>query len=232
MPGSKGRKLHAKSLEFRERKKFLESLQLDYEALREYANDKDSLSFAELLTMHAKTLIHEYNYTGFRPYLLLAKHVAMAAVDVSEESNNVSETVLPYFTLGEVSSEAGDLDLAVDSYRKAVDRLQSNPPERHDRKSVLANFKIHLTTSEYENGDKSALGRAEKAIEDLENSDDASEFELHVWLSGAHMRMAKMLKEDDPRKAKTHLMKAKEIIDSDSALEIRKDQWEKLAKDF
>lgn len=232
MPQSKGRQLHANSLKLREQKKFLESLQLDEEALSQYAKDKDGLGFSELLSMHAKTYIHEFDFTGFKPYLLLAKHVAMAAVDIAEDSGEKSETILPYFNLGEVAYSAGDLELAIKSYKRAVDGMHLYPSERHNRKSVLANFEIHLATSEYENGDKVALAKAEKALKDLEDSSDASDYELAVWLSGGHMRIAKMLKKDNLEKAKEHLAEAKKIVDSNPDLKIRKEQWEKLNIDF
>lgn len=232
MSESRGREIHAKSLRLREDKKFLESLQLDYEALREYALEKDSLSFAEILSMHAKTLIHEYKNTKFRAYLIMAKHLAMAAVDIANESGDISQTVLPNFTLGEVASEEGDLVTAEVAYERAVKRLETHPPERHNRKSVLANFKIHLTTTQYKKGDKSALDKAELALKDLEKSKDANPYEYAVWLSGAHMRIAEMLKEDDPKKAKEHLNMAKEIIDKNPDLVIRRDQWNELAKTF
>lgn len=57
-------------------------------------------------------------------------------------------------------------------------------------------------------------------------------YNFHVWLSGAHMRIANVLKTDDPSKAREHLEKAKQIIDSDSRLTLRSKQWEKLTKEF
>ena len=41
-----------------------------------------------------------------------------------------------------------------------------------------------------------------------------------------------VLKENDPQKAKEHLQKAKEIIDANPDLKLRKAQWEKLAENF
>lgn len=229
---TKARQLHAQALKLREQKKIVEAQKVDQEALDEYAKDNDTLGFSELLSMHAKSYLHQYHFSGFKPYLLLAKHIAQAGVDTAKESGDPSQTVLPLFNLGEVCADAGDLLSAVETYKKAVEGLEKNPPERHNRKSVLANFKIHLTTTEYANGDKSALERAEKALKDLQKSDDANPYEKDVWESGAHMRIATMLREDDPEKAKEHLTKAKEIIDSDPELVIRKEQWEKLAKTF
>ncbi len=228
----KARQLHAKALKLREQKNIVEAQKVDQEALDEYAKDKDVLGFSELLSMHAKSYLHQYHFSQFKPYLLLAKHIAQAGVDIAEESGDPSQIILPLFNLGEVCADSGDLPAAVEAYKKAVELQEKSPTERHNRRSVLANFKVHLTTTEYANGDKSALVRAEEALKDLEESDDANPYERHVWESGAHMRIAQMLQDDNKEKAQEHLQRAKEIIDDDPELVIRKEQWEKLAKTF
>src|SRR5260221_4016244 len=104
----------------------------------------------------------------------------------------------------------------------AVENITQNPPINHTRAAVVADFKVHLESVAYQLGDKSALGRLEQAIKDFESvkiiSDEQYEnrnkklefnqevpYNYHVWFSGAHMRMAEILKEDDPKKAKQHL---------------------------
>ena len=228
MNESKARQLHARALQLREQKEFLESLKVGEEALVEYAEDNDTLGFSELLTLQAKTYLHMYDFTNYKPYLLLARRIGQTAVDIVEESGQNEAKALPYFNLGKISEDAGDLELAVESFRKAVQLMEDFPPERHNRKSVLADFKNHLATAEYQTGDKTALEKAEESIKDLETSNDASDYEKHVWLSGAHMRIAKMLQDDDKEKAQGHLKKAREIIDADPELIIRQEQWEKL----
>jgi len=228
MNESKARQLHARALQLREQKEFLESLKVGEEALVEYAEDNDTLGFSELLTLQAKTYLHMYDFTNYKPYLLLARRIGQTAVDIVEESGQNEAKALPYFNLGKISKDAGDLELAVESFRKAVQLMEDFPPERHNRKSVLADFKNHLATAEYQTGDKTALEKAEESIKDLETSTDASDYEKHVWLSGAHMRIARMLSDDDKEKAQGHLKKAREIIDANPELIIRQEQWEKL----
>ena len=103
----------------------------------------------------------------------------------------------------------------------------------------MADFKVHLATCEYKQsfstnkaGDESALERAEAALADLESHPDIEGYNQHVWVSGGHMRIAEMLREVNPVKAKEHLQKAKDIIDSDQRLTIRLSQWQKLAEKF
>lgn len=46
------------------------------------------------------------------------------------------------------------------------------------------------------------------------------------------MRIAEMILTEKPEKAREHLQKTKEIIDSDQRLILRKTQWEKLSQKF
>ncbi|MCS7092498.1 MAG: hypothetical protein NZM26_04050 [Patescibacteria group bacterium] len=202
MKSSKARQLHDKALNLREQQDLLQSLQVSIEALYEYAKDEDTLGFAELLSMMSKTYLHMFLLANYPPYLELAKSTAMACVSIAESAKEPKAAMLPYFNLGDIADEAGDLDLAILAYKKAIDIFGEDPPSRHNRKSLLANFKVHLASCEYRNGDKSALARAEEALNDLINSSDASEYEKDVWVSGYHMRIARMLKNDDPQKAK------------------------------
>lgn len=229
---SKARQLHAKALKLREEKKFLEALQVGEEGLQEYQKDNDVAGFGELLGMQAKTYLHVYDFTAFKPYLTMAMHLSLASVEIVEELGDLSATILPLYDLGKIYEDAGNLPDAAATYQKAVERMQSNPPANHNRKSVLANMKVHLHTTEYKNGDKSALERAEAALKNLESSNDASDYEKHVWVSGAQMRIADMLREDDVEKAREYLVAAEEIINADPELVIRKEQLEKLRKTF
>src|SRR5437016_4444882 len=101
--------------------------------------------------------------------------------------------------------------------------IQKNPPESFNRAGVLADMKVHWYTCMYKAGDKSGLDRALMAVKDLEVSDEktVSKYNYDVWLSGAHMRIAEMLKEDNLEEAKKHLQMAKEIIDTNADLKLR-----------
>lgn len=51
-------------------------------------------------------------------------------------------------------------------------------------------------------------------------------FLYNVWVSGAYLRLAKLLKTDNPEESHFYFEKAKKIIDSDNRLVIRKQQLE------
>lgn len=226
----------------RERGESVEAVKLAEDAMAAYQKDGDTLGFAEALADQFLSLRHFFDKTGDRNYLIRAKHAAMASVEIAEDSGDeqgspADKTALaiPYFNLAKAQETLGQLQAAVSSYKKAVELIVSNPPAVHkvaDRPAIVADFKAHLATCEYKAGDGSALERAETALSELKSHPDISDYNQHVWVSGGHMRIAEMLKVDDPAKAKEHLQKAKEIIDADPSLTIRLSQWQKLAEKF
>lgn len=228
---SQGRKIHTQAAHAREDGRHLESLQLSDEAMLAYQKDGDILGLAEILADRSIVFRHLADDTGDQNFLIIAKHEMMASVEMAEKSGNKSAAVLPYFNLAKVHESLGELDKAKEFYQKTVDGMTNNPPQMHDRPAVLADMKVHLATCEYRVGDKSALERAVQALTDLKAAGE-EKYNKDVWLSGGYMRIVEMLKEDDPTKAKEHLQKAKEIIDSNPNLKIRKTQWEKLAQTF
>ena len=76
-----------------------------------------------------------------------------------------------------------------------------------------------------------AVTQVEAAIQELENSQE-NQYEKDVWVSGGYMRLAQVLRESDNKKATAYLRRAKQIIDANPRLRIRRQQWEKIAKDF
>lgn len=246
---SQGRKIHGQAAHAREASQHLEALKLYDEAILAYLEDNDLQGLAEVFADRAIVYRHLFDQTGNRNFLLIAKGEMTASLEIAQESGQRQALAMPYFQLGSVERELEQLPKAVESYKKALENITRNPPDQHNRAAIVADFKGHLASTEYRAGDKSALDRAEQALvelqavpvvteEQLAAQDGKLEFNQEVkynkdvWLSGAHMRIAEMLKEDDPTKAKEHLQKAKEIIDANPELTIRKTQWEKLAQTF
>lgn len=228
-----GREIHGKAEQARERGDFLQALQLCDEAMLTYQTEGDNLGFAEVLASRFLTLRHLFEQTNDQKYLILAKHAAQVSVELAESSGDKTALALPYFNLAKSEETLGQIQEAVENYKKALDNATNNPPVPHkieERPAILADMKVHLATCEYKAGDKSALERAKQALSDLEAHPDIEDYNQHVWVSGGYMRIAEMLKEDNPTEAKKHLQKAKEIIDADPRLKLRLKQWEKLAK--
>lgn len=229
-----GRKIHSEAAKLREQGKHLESLKLDDEAMITYQKDGDLLGLSEVLADRSIVLRHLYDETEDKSWLFIARAEMEASVDIAKKSDDKAALAVPLYNLAKVVEVLGDYHKAVDVYKEAISNMENNPPASHDRPAVLADMKIHLNYSEYKSGEKSALDRMIENIKMLEESDERqiSQYNYDVWLSGAHMSAAEMLREDDPEKARKHLQKAREVIDSNPELTIRKEQWEKLSKQF
>lgn len=228
---SEGRKIHTQAAHAREEGRHLDSLKLHDEAILAYSNDKDTLGLAEVLADRSIVYRHLFDETENKDYLILAKYELLAAIEMAERSGIRQALAIPYAQLGNVQKELRQLEDAKVSYKKAIEYQTNNPAPQHNRPGVLADMKARLAILEYVLGDKLALKRALDVLRELEQSDEPK-YNRDVWLSGGYMKIAEMLKEDDPEKAEVHLQKAKEIIDDNPDLKLRKVQWEKLAATF
>lgn len=226
---NKGRRLHAEAAKAREEERFTESLTFNDDALFAYDADNDALGFSEGIACRSITLRVYANLHDSKRILTLAKYEMMASVDLARQSGVAEALPLPLYNLAQLREDLGEYDDAVKNYDEAVDGMKKNPPETHNRPSVLANMKVHMTTCEYKAGDKTALERAIQALHELVEAEEPNKYNKDVWVSGGYMRLADAIKADNPDEAKGYLAKAKEIIDSNPDLTLRKKQWEKLS---
>lgn len=226
---SEGRRIHSLAEKAREDGNPLMALIDTDKAIFAYRNDGDLLGLSEVLASRAITLRHLFQNTDDRAYLIMAKNDCLSAVQIAQESGDRTALALPLFELANTQEALGVFN-AVITYREAVDAITNYPPEQHDRPAVKADFCVHLATCEYKAGDHTALERAEEALRDLESAEEPDSYAKDVWISGGYMRIADMLQETNPEKAREYLQRAKEIIDANPALKKRREQWEKLAK--
>ena len=226
-----GRKLHQLAEIAREKGNFLQALEYTDRATLAYQKDKDYPGLAEVQSSRQGTFKHLYRSTGDKYFLILEKHSAEAAVEIAEKSGNKEALAIPYHNLGKYYLEANIYKEAVEYFRKAVRCFTLYPPKNHNRPAITADIKGHLYAAEYLAGDKSALKRAKKALEDLKNAQEDS-YNKNVWLTGAHLRIAEMLIGDNPKLAKEHIGEAKKIIDSDKRLILRRRQLKKLIQNL
>lgn len=234
MTSKKGREIHQRAEEARENGRFLDALKFVDEATIVYLEDGDLLGLAEVQSSKQSTFKQLYRQTGDKNYLILEKYSAGTAVEIAEESGIKEALAIPYHNLGKYYEEAGEHRKAAEFFKKAVYSMKESPSKNHNRPAVIADIKGHQFAAEYLAGDRSALKRTEQALKELieSNEKQISKYNYDVWISGAHLRIAEMLREDIPKKAKDHLRKAKEVIDDNPDLKLRKIQWEKLAETF
>lgn len=215
----------------REKGNFAEALKLTDEAMLAFQKEGNILGFAEILSSRFLTLRHLFEQTNDKNFMILAKHTVMAAVEIARKSGKKEALGIPLFNMGKAHETLGEYEKTVEVYKEATASMIQNPPEEHERPGEIYEMIIHLSAAEYHTGDKSALIRLEKAIEDLAATDE-EKYEKDVWMSGGYMEIAEMLRVDDPDKAALALDRAKEIIDSNPDLKLRKKQFEKLFSTF
>ncbi len=194
--------------------------------LRESGKFKDSIRAAalEISDLYGSISL-AYRHLG---NLEEAKKAAEESVKVAKENDLKGDVARPLFNLAKVCEGSNELEEALKNYKEALRIFQEENPTLHNRFGVLADMKIHLGICEYKNGDKSAIDRVLTAIDELKTSDEKeiSKYNYDVWLSGAYMKLAEI------QESKEYLMMAKEIIDANPDLKIRKEQWGKLQKNF
>jgi tetratricopeptide (TPR) repeat protein len=229
---TEGRRTHMLAERARETGNSLDALKYTDKALLAYQSEGNKLGMAEILSSRSITFRRLYKQTQDPSYLTLAKHTSHAAVDIAKESGNPTARAIPLFQLANVQEMLGEFPEAANTYQQAVENITTNPPETHNRPAVVADFKIHMTTCEYKAGDTSALERAEAAIAELKVAEEPDSYAKDVWLSGGYMRIAEIVKTDNPEKAREALRQAKEIIDNNPQLELRKKDYDALAATF
>ncbi len=246
---SAARRIHGQSEQARESGDPLQALKFNDEAMVAYQEEEDVLGFVENLASRIHALNHLNDKTGDKKYLIYGKYIAMAALEIAEETGDPTQLTAPLDMLARQLEKLGNLKEAAEMYQKAVENITTSPSPFFDRAAIKADYKIRAYTCAYRAGDKTALAKAEEAIRDLEQipgltdedfkaqngmltHDQEGLYNKLVWLSGGHMRLVEILKTADPKKAKQHLEKAKKIIDSDPRLTIRKSQLERLAKEL
>lgn len=227
---SEGRRIHKDAVDALEKdQNFLKALQLADEATLAYQKDGDVFGLGEVQGSRFNTFKHLHRQTGDKNFLILAKYSAQAAVEIAEEAGSIEAVAIPNRDLGKVYIELEQYGKAVGPLQKSLQILRDTPPERFDWDAVRAEVQAHLGFAQYMAGDKEK-GRSNltEAIEIL-NKEQRS-YEVDVWLSGAYMRGAQMLFTDDPDTSKEFMSLAKEIIDSNEELKLRKEDWEMLNK--
>jgi len=220
---TRSEKLHVEAEELREQGRFAEALVKINDALAGYQAQHDQAKVSEVLQSRFLIYKHLFLWSGDIAYAFLARSDARSSFDIAQELA-LSE-VLPsvYFRLGEAEMLLAHFKEAVANYQKAVESYPGESAEKGD-------WRYHWGEALYRSGYK-AEGK-KKILEGLaeiqKNADHREAFLIHVWESGAFLRLADLLREDDPDLAKDYFQKAKKIIDADDRLILRKKQLDQL----
>lgn len=168
---------------------------------------------------------HLFLKTNQNKYRELALKASENALQIALEHD--APTSHYYFGVGEALMLFGRYNKAAKYYQESLNHYAGTDTERGD-------FRYHLGEALYRAGNKADGKRfiLEGLREISDHRDQVDPFLVHVWESGANLRLAELLLPDNSTEAKFYLKKAELIIESDSNLTIRRRQFTELAKKF
>jgi len=220
-----GSYLHERGAVLREKDRLEEALVFLTLSLVHLQKEGKYPELVDALKDRCLTWKHLFLVTKEKAYAILAKKDAESMLEIAKSYNLKDKLDTSYFRIAEVAMLFEDYQLAISNYKKAIKFFGGHPAEKGD-------FRYHLGEALYRNGQKK---EGKKTIlqgvrEIRENSKGIDPFLIHVWESGAYMRMAELLSEDEHEESRIYFDKAKKIIYSDPKLVIRKRQLEELGK--
>ena len=218
---------HQKAEEARENDQHLNALKFLEEAFVGYEKEKNYLGFTRALHSRVLTYKHLSLLSNDLSFAVLAQKDGESALEISKR-NSLSELLSAcYFKIGEIAILFEDYKKASENYQKAVENYVGSKAEKGD-------FTYHWGEAVWKSGDKKR-GK-ELMLEGLSiiqaNRSEADQFLIHVWESGAYMRLAECLLKKSPEEARRYFEKGRKIVEADEKLVIRKRQYQKLAKSF
>ena len=218
---------HRQAEELRESDKHLDALKELDQAIVLYQEEGDYLGICEALQSRVLTFKHFYFLTKDTAFATIAQKEADASLEVAQSKNIAEKLSSCYFRLGEIAMIFEDFAGAINWYQKALETYQGSLSEKGD-------YRYHLGEALYRNDQKDegkktifdGLGEIQKGAPEVDP------FLVHVWESGLHMKLADLLRNDEPEDARKHLDIARQIASSDPKLIIRRRQIEDISKKF
>lgn len=210
----------------RENGQSLQAIHLYNQALVQFQEDRDYANLMNTLTGRLLAWKHLFYKTGDKIYAIFVKKEAETLFDVAKTHHLVADRLhLLHYMNGTAATLLNDYSIAEKELGQAVAFFPKDNAEKGD-------WIAHLGEAIYKNGKKeegkTLILEGVKKIN--ENASQVDPFLYNVWVSGAYLRLAKLLKKDNPEESQLFLQKAKQIIDADKRLVIRKQQLEEFKK--
>jgi tetratricopeptide (TPR) repeat protein len=210
----------------REEGQSLKAIDVYNQAIVRYQEDKDYGSMMGALTGRLLSWKHLFYKTENKIYAIFVKKEAEAMLEIAKEHRLSDRLYLIYFLNGTSAILFKDYPVAEKEFNQAVELYPNSNAEKGD-------WMAHLGEAVYRNGrkeeGKKLILQGVQIIE--EKSPQTDSFLFNVWVSGAYLRLAKLLKPDNIEESQFFLIKAKKIIDSDDRLVIRKQQLESFIRE-
>ncbi|MBA3722511.1 MAG: hypothetical protein H0W88_08945 [Parachlamydiaceae bacterium] len=211
--------------ELREEGQSLKSIEIYNQAIVRYQENRDYANMIGALTGRLLSWKHLFYKTEDKIYAIFVKKEAETMLEIAREHQLLDRLYLIHFLNGTSAILLKDYPVAEKEFSQAVELYPNNNAEKGD-------WIAHLGEAIYRNGKKEEgkkrILQGVQLIEDKSSQIDS--FLLNVWVSGAYLRLAKLLKPDNIEESQFFLNKAKKIIDSDDRLVIRKQQLESFIR--
>lgn len=210
----------------REENQSLKAIDLYNQAIVQYQGIQDYNSILAALTGRLLSWKHLFYKTQDPVYAIFVKKDAEAMLEIAKTQSLLDRLYLIHFLNATSAMLFHDYALAEKEYNQALELYPDDNAEKGD-------WTAHLGEAIYRNGKKDAGHRMIlQGIERIQrHASEIDSFLYNVWVSGAYLRLAKLLKNDNPQESQVYLEKAKKIIEPDPRLVIRKQQLEEFLKE-
>ena len=202
----------------REAGESVKALDLYNQVLVDAVEKKDDQALVGALTGSILSWKHLYYKTQDRSFAILVKMESNALSQISEEKKLPNKHLI-YFLTAQADNLLQDYPAAEKNFQLALENYPSDDAQKGDWTAHLGEA-LYLVGKK-EEGKKTMLQGIKKIQTEAEGVDP---FLIHVWTSGAYLRLAKLLKQDEPEESQYYLNEARKIIASDPKLVIRKHQ--------
>jgi tetratricopeptide (TPR) repeat protein len=203
------------------------AIDLYNQAIVRYQEAKDYAAMIGAQTGRLLSWKHLFYKTEDKIYAIFVKKEAEAMLEIAKEHDLLDKFYLIHFLNGTSAILFKDYNSAETEFSKAVELYPDENAEKGD-------WIAHLGDAMYRNGKKEeGKKRILQGVELIkERASQIDSFIFNVWVSGAYLRLAKLLRTDNPAESQQFLNLSKEIIVSDSRLVIRKQQLEAFMNNY
>jgi tetratricopeptide (TPR) repeat protein len=211
----------------REEGQSLKAIDTYNHAIVHFQEDKDYSNMMEALTGRLLSWKHLFYKTNDKVYAIFVMKEAEEMLEIAKEHRLYDKLFLIHYLNGTAAILLKDYSVAEKEFKLSVESYPFDNAEKGD-------WIAHLGDAMYLNGKKEEgkklILQGIQKIQD--NASQIDSFYFNVWVSGAYLRLAKLLRTDNQEESQMYFLKAKKMIDSDDRLVIRKQQLEAYIKEM
>lgn len=222
--GDSPHKFQMQAAVLREEGNTLEALHLYNCAIVGYQKEHNYKGVLESLCGRLIAWQHLFNQEEDMVYAILARQEAEAMLRIAQRYAIQDKNYLIHFLFGKSAIFLKDFAEAEKEFRAAIELYPDANAEKGD-------WLAHLGEAIFRNGSKEeGILTILQGIEYIEShASGIDSFRINVWISGAYLRLAKILIIDgNLEEARIYLQKGEEIVLRDPRLVIRMQQLENL----